>query len=181
MAGFVGAVGWIAFAAGIVFAVLPLVGVEFLGRGTAVSNAVLLLVAGPLLVGLGQLIALAARIAENTSWFSSGAPAPVQQPVEAASAAVAKAAEPEPEPEPEPEEELEEEPEAKSPPAPPPVPSAPAAEPELYDPNRHPPAIDEWSHQGRRVMTLEDGTFATEVAGAWYRFMQLQDIEALSD
>ena len=43
----------------------------------------------------------------------------------------------------------------------------------------HPAAVDEWTHNDRRVMTLEDGTFATEVDGAWYRFLTLDDIDAL--
>ena len=180
-------VGWVAFAIGIIFGLLPLAAPDWLSRDTAVTLCVFLLVSGPLLVALSQLITVAGRIADNTSWFSSGGGVPVPQEV---AAPVREAPAPEPQAEARPVREepapIADEPAAPEP-APTPEPEAeparpapsPAAEPELYDANVHPAAVDEWTHRGRRIMTLEDGSFATEISGAWYRFMQLQEIEAL--
>ncbi len=183
MAGFVNFIGWLAFVAGLATIGLPFVAPDWISLDTTISLCVFLLVTGPMLIGLSQLIGVAGRIQENTSWFSTGLPAGEQKPVEAQE---------QPQPAAEPQDTVETVPDAadETPtPAdetpPPEAPCAPAEQPadqpapQLYDANRHPAAVEEWSHQGRRVMTLEDGTFATEVSGAWYRFVRLEDIESV--
>lgn len=192
MAAIVKIIGWLATAGGLIFIVLPFVVSSGLSVDTMVSLCIFLLVMGPLLVGLSQLIEVAEKIQANTNWFSTGG-MPAAQP-EAEIAEAPQNSEPEPEPVPAAPEQV------PTAPAAPTVPTAPAAPverpaepavprserqpqrppaPELYDANVHPAAVDEWTHNNRRVMTLEDGTFATEVNGAWYRFRTLNDIDAL--
>ncbi|MGI9463350.1 MAG: hypothetical protein ACR2OM_05400 [Aestuariivirgaceae bacterium] len=185
-------VGWIAFATGLVFIIVPFAAPDSLSFDTAVSLMMFLLVTGPLLVGLSHLIGIAARIQENTSWFSTGIPSIDPQPMSKAPSAAADDQTPfsgqdEPRSAALPQGAFErdtnqpEDKPASAPETPAGTAGNPAGEPvpQLYDANQHPAAVEEWSHQGRRVMTLEDGTFATEVDGAWYRFLRLEEIDAL--
>ena len=182
MTGFVRIVGWVAFAAGILSLGLPIVFPDAFLVATAITLCAVLIVSGTLLVGLAELLTTAERIQENTGWLEVGRPTadlpPAEIEVRPASAADLARNEELPV-----ETEIDSVP-ADSDPLPQtasvarPTNGAPDA-PELYDASRHPAAVEEWSHRGRRVMTLEDGTLATEVEGAWYRFIRLEDIESL--
>jgi hypothetical protein len=103
-------------------------------------------------------------------------PAPEPQPV----AGPEPAPEPEPQPEPAPVA-AEPQPQAAAPqpePGPPQAAAQPTPRrgPEVYDSSIHPPAVEEWSHGGKRVMTLQDGSVATEIAGVWQRFEAVEDM-----
>lgn len=195
MSGFMRIAGAVAMVFGLVMLILPFAASDWIANGAAVTTAAVLLVTGPALIGLGQLITIAENIQNNTNWLSAGSSTgreagnaqsdtpPAEEPQQ-----------PEPEaelpPKPKPEQQRQPPPPPPSPQEPAPATPPPAAPPQsappqsaptqqLYDASKHPAAVEEWTHHGRRVMTLEDGTFATEVDGAWYRFINLQDIEAL--
>ncbi|NNE24447.1 MAG: hypothetical protein HKN11_17745 [Rhizobiales bacterium] len=184
MAAIVKIIGWLATAAGVIFIILPFVSATGLSADTIVSVCAFLLVAGPLLIAVSHVIEVAEKIQANTSWFSTGGMPPGQARSDDDEAPAPSEPEPAPNPTPAPA------PEQEAPPAPaerPLEPALPRSErqparrppPQLYDANVHPAAVDEWTHNSRRVMTLEDGTFATELDGAWYRFLKLDDIDAL--
>jgi len=191
MAAIVKIIGWLATAVGLIFIVLPFIVSSGLSVDTMASLCVFLLIMGPMLVGLSRLIEVAEKIQANTSWFSTGG-MPAAQPV-AESTEAQQPSEPEPEPAPVAQEQIPaaapaveeqtpaapvEQPRERAVPRSERQPQRPPA-PELYDANVHPAAVDEWTHNSRRVMTLEDGTFATEVNGAWYRFQTLNEVDAL--
>ena len=135
----------------------------------------------------GQRTAAAIEPAEQTATGSADAedlPEHIR-PVRAEPPVPTPAVEPEPEPEPmpepvppvpEPEPEPMPQPRA-APAAPPPAPEpAQRRGPEVYDSSIHPPAIEEWAHGGKRIMTLQDGSVATEIAGVWQRFENVEDM-----
>jgi len=186
MAAILKIIGWLAFAVGALFIIMTFIISDGLSIDTMISLAIFLMITAPLIIGLSHLIDIAEKIQANTNWFSTGG-VPAVPPVQEQPEAAAVPDEPKPEalPEMEPAPVAEEMPAREAKPA-----SERAAQraekraprpaaPELYDANKHPAAVDEWTHNGQRVMTLEDGTFATEVDGAWYRFLKLEDVEAL--
>ncbi|MDH3743321.1 MAG: hypothetical protein OER56_17150, partial [Hyphomicrobiales bacterium] len=72
MAAFVKIIGWLATAVGLIFIILPFVAATGLSIDTIVSVCIFLLVTGPLLIAVSQLIEVAEKIQANTSWFSTG-------------------------------------------------------------------------------------------------------------
>ncbi len=205
MTGLVRFMGWLAVAVGVIAAIVPLVNPSLLPVGDSIVIAFVGIFAGIGLVAVAKLLDVAEKIEANTNWFSVSAAGAARPPEAAAQAGAAVAASqaqpseapPEPEPQPEPARRLEEpepvyqpvapadEPasrvsqpeEAAAPPATPEAEPVPG-EPEVYDANIHPPAIEEWAYGTRRVMTLRDGSVATELDGVWYRFVSVQDLAA---
>ena len=173
------AVGWLALVGALVAAALPFVMPDLLANSTAILLFAFLITMGALLTGVAELIRVGERIADNTNWLTTATP-PQQgigrkqdpdQEEEAAKPDTSEDDLPEREPEPPARQRQRYQPAASRP-------AASQAEAELYDASRHPPAVEEWTHNGRVVMTLEDGSFASEVNGAWRRFMRLEDIDA---
>ena len=192
MAVFARFMGLLAVAVGIIAAVLPLVVKNALAANDAMMLMFIGVFAGISLVSLARILTIAERIEANTNWFAAAQSKPAQADAEPNftepsppvgenknnKQAPTQAAPPEPKP-------ATAEPAPQTPAAaPPPKPAVAAPRgrkpqpPEIYDAAQHPPAIEEWTYGKTRVMTLQDGTVATELEGVWRRFASVEDMAA---